>query len=310
MAVWVALQSLIKAARGVRQSGRILREFRPDAVFVTGGFVAAPVVWAAWRLGIPVLIYLPDIEPGVAIRRLSRFASKVAVSFPEVAQHFPGKAVVTGYPVRPEFVIAAAQRDAARRALGLLADLPVLLVFGGSRGARSINQALAAVLPELLPHCQIVHISGAADWPLVQERARNLPEELQVRYHPYAYLHAEMAQATAAADLVVARAGASTLGEFPVMGLPSILIPYPYSGQHQDVNADYLADRGAAVKLADSRIGTDLLPTALGLLQDLERRAAMREAARSLAQPQAAGNIAHVLVELAEANVNRLEDCP
>lgn len=302
MAVLVALQSLVKAARGVRQSGRILREFQPDVVFVTGGFVAAPVVWAAWRAGIPVLIYLPDIEPGVAIRRLSCFASRVAVSFPEVAQHFPSKAVVTGYPVRTELVAAAAQRDAARQALDLLPAVPVLLVFGGSRGARSINQALAAALPGLLPQCQIVHISGAADWPQVQERARDLPEELRARYHPYAYLHAEMAQAMAAADLAVARAGASTLGEFPMLGLPSILVPYPFSGQHQEVNADYLANRGAAVKLADNRLHTDLLPTALDLLRNPGQLAAMQQAARALAQPQAAVHIGNVLIELAQGN--------
>lgn len=300
MAIWVALRSLVKAGRGARQSSRILREFRPQAVLVTGGFVAAPVVVAAWRAGIPVLIYLPDIEPGVAIRRLSRFARRVAVSFPEVAEHFPGKAVVTGYPVRAELMAAAAQRDAARQALGLQPDLPVVLVFGGSRGARSINQALVSALPTLLPYCQVVHITGALDWPTVQERTQSLSDELRPRYHPFAYLHTEMAMAMAAADLAVARAGASTLGEFPVMGLPSILVPYPYSGQHQEANADYLASRGAAIKLADSRLHTDLLPTIVNLVQDSERRAAMRLAAQALAQPQAALRIAHTLMELAE----------
>ncbi len=302
MAIGVALQSLVKAGRGVQQSRRILREFRPHVVFVTGGFVAAPVVIAAWRAGIPVLIYLPDIEPGVAIRRLSRFARRVAVSFPEAAVHFPGKAVVTGYPVRPEFVVAAAQRNVARQALNLQPELPVVLVFGGSRGARSINQALVAVLPEVLRYCQVVHVTGTLDWANVQERTESLPDELRLRYHPFAYLHSEMALAMAAADLVVARAGASTLGEFPVMGLPSILVPYPYSGQHQEANADYLAARGAAVKVADNRLNSDLLPTILDLVQHPERRAAMHKAARALAQPQAALHIARVLIELAEGN--------
>lgn len=298
MAPWVALRSLGKAARGARQSGQTLRDFQPQVVFVTGGFVAAPVVWAAWRAGIPILIYLPDIEPGVAIRRLSRFARLVAVSFPEVAKHFPGKAVVTGYPVRSEFVAIAGQREAARQALGLMPDLPVLLVFGGSRGARSINQALLRALPELLEQCQVLHISGTLDWPEVDKRAQDLPANVRCNYHPYAYLHGEMAQAMAAADLVVARAGASTLGEFPVMGLPSILVPYPYSGQHQEANADYLVARKAAIKLADSQLDTALLPTVLDLWRYPDRLTAMQQAARSLAQPDAATNIAQILIDL------------
>ena len=168
----------------------------------------------------------------------------MGVTFPEVVRWFPDKAVVTGYPVRQEILALAGQRPLARQQLGLLADSPVLLVFGGSRGARSINQALAAALPALLPHCQVLHISGALDWPAVEAQAASLPDELRPRYHAYPYLHDEMPLALAAADLVVARAGASTLGEFPALGLPSILAPYPYSGQHQDVNASYLAERG------------------------------------------------------------------
>lgn len=303
MAPWTAARNLLKAAKGAQQCRTLLRQFQPDVVFVTGGFVAAPVVWAAARARTPVVIYLPDVEPGVAIRRLSRYARHVAVTFPEVAAHFPGKAVVTGYPVRPEFLALAGQeqRGQARQALGLSSETPVLLVFGGSRGARSINQALAAALPQLLPHCQVVHISGSLDWPEVEKRAGDLPAEMQARYHPYAYLHSEMAQAMAAADLAVARAGASTLGEFPLMGLPSILVPYPYSGQHQDANADYLASRGAALKLADADLASRLAPTVLELLQEPSRLAAMRAAAGRLARPDAAQSIARLLAGMSTA---------
>lgn len=302
MAPWIAARNLLKAGRGVRQAGRLLAEFQPDVVFITGGFVAGPVALAAWRAHVPVFIYLPDMEPGLAIRRMSRFARRVGVTFPEVARWFPDKAVVTGYPVRQEILALAGQRPLAREQLGLAADSLVLLVFGGSRGARSINQALAAALPALLPHCQVVHISGALDWPAVEAQAASLPAELQPRYHAYAYLHDEMPLALAAADLVVARAGASTLGEFPALGLPSILAPYPYSGQHQDVNASYLAARGAAIKLADAELSAQLAPTVLRLLGDPAALAAMSQAARALAQPGAAEAIARELLQLAQTS--------
>ncbi len=300
MALWTAASNLLKAGRGVRQAGRIIGEFRPDVVFVTGGFVAGPVVLAAWQAHVPVFIYLPDMEPGLAITRMSRFARSVGVTFPEAAHWFPGKAVVTGYPVRQEILALAGQRALARQQLGLTDTLPVVLVFGGSRGARSINQALAGALPALLPHCQVVHISGTLDWPAVEAQAQHLPGELRPRYRAYPYLHQEMPAALAAADLAVARAGASTLGEFPALGLPSILAPYPYSGQHQEVNADYLARHGAAVKLADAQLSAQLASTVLGLLHNPAELAAMSRAAQGLAQPDAAAAIARELRHLAQ----------
>ena len=284
---------------GAAQCAALIRQFRPDAVFVTGGYVAAPVAWAAWRARLPLLIYLPDLEPGLEIRATSRLATKVAVSFPEVAAYFPGKAEVTGYPVRAE--LWETDRAAARAALGLDATLPTLLVFGGSRGARSINRALLGTLPALLPRCQVVHITGELDWPEVSAATREggLDEDWKARYHVYPYLHDEMTQALAAADLVVARAGASVLGEFPALGLPAILAPYPYAGQHQRTNAAYLADRGAAVIVEDAALPADLGPTILDLLDDPDRLAAMRVASRNLARPDAADRIARLLFEMA-----------
>jgi UDP-N-acetylglucosamine--N-acetylmuramyl-(pentapeptide) pyrophosphoryl-undecaprenol N-acetylglucosamine transferase len=250
---------------------------------------------------VPLLIYLPDLTPGQAIKVTSRLATKVAVSFPEVAHYFPGKAVVTGYPVRPELL--AAEKPAARSSLGLQPDLPVLLVFGGSRGARSINRALLAALPQLLPRCQVVHVSGQLDWPEVEQTTKGLVESLSPdlleRYHPYPNLHDEMVQALAAADLAVTRAGASVLGEFPARGLPSILAPYPYAGQHQDANAAYLADRDAAVVIADTDLSARLAPTILELLDAPGELQGISQAAARLARPDAAQNIAALLYEMA-----------
>lgn len=296
-ALIAAGRSLLRMIRGAAQCAEIICDFRPQVTFVTGGYVAAPVVWASWRAGVPVLIYLPDLTPGQAIRLTSRLAARVAVSFPEVAGYFPGKAVVTGYPVRQ--ALLKADKATARQTLGLPQEEPVLLVFGGSRGARSINRALTAALPQLLPRCHVVHVSGQLDWPWVQEAADRLPDDLRGRYHPHAYLHDEMPQALAAADLVVARAGASTLGEFPVCGLPSILVPYPFAGQHQDANAAYLAQRGAALVIRDAELDRQLAPVVLRLLDAPEERRAMAQAAARLARPDAARNIALELCHLA-----------
>jgi UDP-N-acetylglucosamine--N-acetylmuramyl-(pentapeptide) pyrophosphoryl-undecaprenol N-acetylglucosamine transferase len=298
-APWTAARNLGHMRTGARQARAIMDTFRPDVCFVTGGYVCAPVVWAASRARVPVLIYLPDLEPGMAIRVLSRLAARVAVSFPEVLPWFPGKGVVTGYPVRAEFMAAAADRAAARAHFGLEPGCRTLLVFGGSRGSHSINQAVMAALPRLLDACQVIHVSGALDWEAVQAQAADLPEAVRARYHAFAYLHDDMAQAMAAADLVVARAGASTLGEFPAMALPSILVPYPYAGQHQDVNADYLVAHGAAIKVRDEALADQLASTVLDILKDDHRLASLATGAHQLARPNAAQAIADELSKLA-----------
>ncbi|NUQ39574.1 MAG: UDP-N-acetylglucosamine--N-acetylmuramyl-(pentapeptide) pyrophosphoryl-undecaprenol N-acetylglucosamine transferase, partial [Caldilineales bacterium] len=158
-------------AQGLYQAWRLIRAWRPHVLFVTGGYACAPVVWAAHRHAIPILIYLPDLTPGLAVQRLARYAQRVAVSFPAVAAFFPGKAIVTGYPVRASLRGPRLNKAAARRHFDLAPDLPTLLVFGGSRGARSINIALAAILPQLLAAAQVIHITGAFDAPAAQERA-------------------------------------------------------------------------------------------------------------------------------------------
>jgi len=173
-----------------------------------------------------------------------------------------------------------------------------LLVYGGSRGARSINLALSKVLDRLLEVCQIVHICGRLDAEWVEGRQTELPAHLKARYKAYAYLHEEMAQALAAADLVVTRAGAATLGELPAFGLPGILVPYPYAGQHQELNADYLVSRGAAVKIDNANLEEKLLPTVVELFDNEELLRQMGEKARRLARLEAAQRIVSELREL------------
>lgn len=312
-----ALANAGKMAVGVRQSLQLVDEFRPDVCFVTGGYVCTPVAIACRLRRVPVLIYLPDMTPGLAIRWLSLLATQVAVSFPEVAPFFGDKAVVTGYPVRSELLNAAADRSEARRRLGQAlgidwslrdADdnpLPLMLVFGGSQGARSINQAVWNGLPDLLPHCQILHVIGKRDWPLYEEKPPALPSALAQHYHPVAYLHDEMMLALASADLAVARAGASTLAEFPLTRLPAVLVPLPISGNHQLPNARKLADAGGALVIEDGHLSTALIPTVLDLLQDENRRLKMSADMANLAVPSAAKNLAETIERLA---IERLGD--
>jgi UDP-N-acetylglucosamine--N-acetylmuramyl-(pentapeptide) pyrophosphoryl-undecaprenol N-acetylglucosamine transferase len=305
-----AARSAVELARGYRQARRLVRSFRPQVVLATGGYVSVPLVLAALgttsapRAGCGVLIYLPDMEPGLAVRWLSRYADRVAVSFDSVARHLSGaNVVVTGYPVRR--ALFETQRDAAREALALPPDAAVLLVFGGSRGARAINRAVRGALPELLERAHVVHVTGYDDadrhHPCAELDAlrQGLEPAVRDRYHPYAYLYERMTDALVASDLVVARAGAATLGEFPAAGLPAVLVPYPYAGQHQHVNADYLASRGAAVIVEDADLGDRLLPVVSELLADSSRLRAMAEAARRVAVPGAAKAIARHLVDLA-----------
>jgi UDP-N-acetylglucosamine--N-acetylmuramyl-(pentapeptide) pyrophosphoryl-undecaprenol N-acetylglucosamine transferase len=288
---------------GFRQARRLVAAFRPDVLLVTGGYVCVPVALAARLAGVPLLIYLPDMRPGLAIQILARLAERVAVTAPPATRHFrPAQAVVTGYPVRCELFERSPAEARAR--LGLSGEddhLPVLLVFGGSQGARSINQAVSRGLEKLLEAAHVIHISGQRDAGWTQERRAGLPAGLQVRYHLHAYLHEEMIDALLAADLAVSRAGASTLGEFPAAGLPAVLVPYPYAGAHQWENANYLVEAGAAVAIADAALAEALVPTVLNLLSDANRRAKMRQAAQSLAQPDAARHIAGLLSDLANA---------
>lgn len=294
-----AAGSLLRIGRGVFAALGVMREFRPDAVMMTGGWVTFPVALAAWLRKVPSLIFTPDIEPGATIQATSRLVTRVAISTPDSERFFrQGQAVNTGYPVRPELARAVGQRQEAIAHFGLDSSLPTVLVFGGSHGARSINKALTGILPELLSHCQVIHISGRLDWEWVGEAATKLPENAARRYHLHAYLHEDMGLALAAADLVVSRAGAGTLGEFPLFGVPAILVPYPHAWRYQKVNADYLVERGAALRLDDAALGTDLLPAVRGLLQDADRREAMAERSRALAVPDAAGRIANELRRL------------
>lgn len=287
-------RNLLKLARGIFAARNILNEFKPDVLFFTGGYVAVPMAVAGYS--IPSLLYVPDIEPGMALKSLAGFADAIAVTTEGSQRFFKKKVIQTGYPLRPD--LALWDRQTAHRHLGISSGLPVLLVLGGSKGARSINLAVLNNLRGLLEKFEVIHLSGDSDWDYVRHHRDQLPAELAARYHAMPYLH-EMGAALAATDLVISRAGASCLGEYPLFGLPAILVPYPYAWRYQKVNADYLTNRGAAVILEDQVLDAELMNTLNVLLENPNKLRSMRAAMFELSHPRAAEKIAGLLEELA-----------
>jgi UDP-N-acetylglucosamine--N-acetylmuramyl-(pentapeptide) pyrophosphoryl-undecaprenol N-acetylglucosamine transferase len=288
--------NLFRLARGFFAARRIVAEFKPDVLFFTGGFLAVPMALAGMH--IPTALYVPDIEPALALKTLARFADRIAVTAEDSFQYFkrPERILLTGYPTRAD--LAGWKRNEARQSLNLKDNTPVLLVVGGSKGARSINNAVLANLPALLEKVQVVHITGELDWPDVKEKVRELNETQSARYHPYPYLYEQMGAALASADLVLSRAGASTLGEFPLFGLPAVLVPYPYAWRYQKVNSEYLVKRGAAVALEDASLPDQLLPVLNDLLGNPQKLTSMRAAMQSQSRPHAAAEIGRLLLAL------------
>jgi UDP-N-acetylglucosamine--N-acetylmuramyl-(pentapeptide) pyrophosphoryl-undecaprenol N-acetylglucosamine transferase len=295
---WSIGLSLVQMLGGLSRCRKIFNNFRPQAVLATGGYVSAPAIWTAAQTGVPTIIYLPDLEPGWAIRFLARWAERVAVSFQEAAAFFPiGKAAVTGYPVRPGFY--GATRSESRAHFGLDPSKNVVTVFGGSQGAHSINEAVRENLASLLQTVQVLHVSGRQDEAVLRGHRGTLGEANSFKYHLFGYLDEDMPMALAAADVVICRAGAATLGELPAVGVPGVLVPYPFAGRHQEKNAEFLSLRGAAVVIKDKNLAGELVPTVTGLLEDRDRLGAMGQAMRALAEPDAAKKIAMLLTRVA-----------
>lgn len=289
-------RNMWRILRGYFASRRILREFHPDVLFFTGGYVAFPMALAGWK--VPSLLYVPDIEPGLAISILARFADRIAITAEESIGFFthPERITLTGYPTRTN--LTKKNRASSRRILNLTDESPVLLVSGGSKGSRSINEAVMANLPDLVEMAQVIHITGKLDWSRVAEKMKDLSKVQSSRYHVFPYLHEEMGVALSASDLALSRAGASILGEYPLYGLPVILVPYPYAWHYQKVNADYLVRHGAAVMLEDANLIDQILPTVKDLLCQPEKMASMRLAMQSLSHPDAAAEIGRQLLAL------------
>jgi UDP-N-acetylglucosamine--N-acetylmuramyl-(pentapeptide) pyrophosphoryl-undecaprenol N-acetylglucosamine transferase len=296
---WRLPLHLVQLARGTIAAWRLMRALRPDVLLVTGGYVSVPSALAARAVGVPVAIFLPDVRPGRAVAALARVAGRIFTTSADTLAWLPaGKGEATGYPVRAQ--VRAADRTAARRRLGLANDRPLVLIFGGSRGARRINRAAAAAAAELLERADLLHITGSLDFGQVAAQRATLASDVARGYRVHEFLEgAEMAEALAAADLVVSRAGAAVLGEYAARGLPSLLVPLPLAGGHQDHNARVLANAGAAVIVRDQDLSGERLAAEVRALLDAPPRlAAMGAAALGLDHPDAPARIARGLLAL------------
>jgi UDP-N-acetylglucosamine--N-acetylmuramyl-(pentapeptide) pyrophosphoryl-undecaprenol N-acetylglucosamine transferase len=286
-----------RLAMGTLTAIRKLRAFRPDAVFSTGGYASFPCALAARLLRKPLIVYLPDVSPGWAVRAEMRLATRMATTAEAALAFLPAKkTMVTGYPVRRAFF--EQDRAAARATLGLPPHAKVLLVAGASQGATAINAAIFKNLRTLLNEMYVLHVTGPADADDAAGFESQVGDELAGRYLPAAFRQ-DMPTAMLAADLAVMRAGASVLGELPAAGLPSVLIPGTYAGGHQRDNANWLAQNGAAVVLEESEINR-LADLVLSLIEDESRVETMRASVRALARPAAAEAIADLIVEVAK----------
>ncbi|MCA9829499.1 MAG: UDP-N-acetylglucosamine--N-acetylmuramyl-(pentapeptide) pyrophosphoryl-undecaprenol N-acetylglucosamine transferase [Dehalococcoidia bacterium] len=284
----------LRIVRGIALSWWKLRRFKADAVFSTGGYGSFPQSVAARLLRKPLVVFLPDVAPGWAVKAERRFATRMATSTDLALQHLPpGKTSVTGYPVRSAFFDT--NRNEMRRALGAGDGDPILLIAGASQGAQALNRAVFAHLAELTKRAHVVHITGAAGAAEAGAAKRELGN-LESRYQPFSF-RGDLPALMVAADLAILRAGASILGEVPAAGLAAILLPGEYAGGHQRGNALWLVEAGAAELLTEAEIGI-LAPSALSILDDPERLQRMRAAATLLARPQAADTIATIIEEV------------
>ncbi|HTJ25651.1 MAG TPA: undecaprenyldiphospho-muramoylpentapeptide beta-N-acetylglucosaminyltransferase [Candidatus Limnocylindria bacterium] len=290
------VRTLVANLAGIGVALGALARFKPLMVVATGGYVCFPVVVAArilralrvLRCGIALLEI--NVTPGLTNRLLVPLVDEVWTTYAASAVAFGRKTVVTGTPLRASFARLADPRTARAR-LGLDPDRRTIVVMGGSQGARSINEAVAALVTRrtLPPDWQVLHVSGERDYAYMQAEERERAAGNQVRLVPYL---TDPADAYAAADVVVARAGASTLAEIAHSAAPAVLIPYPYAAeQHQAHNAALFAQRGAALVIADKELDGDRLWWALRDVLEPQRNAAMREAARSLTPPDAGAAI-------------------
>ena len=283
-------KTMFDLPRALWTAGRMVSDFNPYVVIGVGGYASGPAMFAAIRRRIPTLAFEPNVVPGFANRLVARFVSAAAVHFEETCQYFP-HCKVTGVPVREAFF---------RIPLKTLDAQPTLLVFGGSQGARAINQAMIESLPGLrakIPAIRIVHQTGQRDYDHVL--AAYQKSGISSEVHKFID---DMPATFAQADLLVCRSGASTVGEITAAGKPAIFVPFPRAADdHQNVNARALERVGAAVVVEESNLGAAyLVETIVALFSDRARLRDMSEAARSLAHPKAVEEIAEMVERLSQ----------
>jgi UDP-N-acetylglucosamine--N-acetylmuramyl-(pentapeptide) pyrophosphoryl-undecaprenol N-acetylglucosamine transferase len=292
----------LRLGASIPQAAAILARERPAAIFTTGGYVAIPVLMAAAALRIPVAMWEGNVIPGRSVRATARLADVLAVSFPGTCARLgrdgtSRSCFVTGTPIRDTRGI---DRAAARERLDIPRDARVLLVFGGSQAVRRFNGAVAGALPRLVERAFVLHVTGDAGYAEALSGREALPADVRDRYRPYPFLRDEMLPALAAADLVVGRAGSSTLAEVAALGLPMVVVPYPHAAGHQRANARVLVEAGGARFVEDEAFDSEALLEAAEILHDPARHAEMAAASRALGRPAAAEAVARLVLVIAD----------
>jgi len=290
------LRALLALPMSLAEAMGILKEFQPQIVLGVGGYASGPGVLAAFLLGMKRAIHEQNVIPGMTNRMLKRFSQRIFVSFEETKKYFPErKTVVTGNPIRKEIIGSAFSQEKG--------DRFTLLIFGGSAGAHRINTAMMealASLQDIRSSLRFIHQTGKEDLDLVSKGYEEKGFEAEV-----APFIEEMARCYRRADLVICRSGASTVSELAVCGKASILIPYPYAAhQHQLINAQKLADRGAAKMILDEELKGSLLSGAIrSLYHHPEEREKMEETIRKIGRPRAAEEIVEQCYELVRTSL-------
>ena len=300
---WTIVTSGIGILKSIREAKDWLTEVGADVVVGFGSYASLSCGKAAKKMGIPLVLHEQNSVMGMSNVDMSRYATKVCLTYACAAEghHIdPEKIVVTGNPVRR--AVLSCTREEGRAYLSIPEDATVLLVFGGSLGARHINQAITRMKDELLSrqNLHIVHITGPKEFDSVKE-ALALSAEEEQRWHLFGYQD-HMAEVYAAADCIVSRAGASSLAEISARGIPAILVPYPYAtADHQTHNAKALVDAGCALLVADADLDTDTFPPMVySLVDDEAKRLAMKDHALAQDTRGAAGRLAEVVVNAAK----------
>ena len=283
------------AILSIRRAGKIIDDFKPDVVVGTGGYVCGPILLAASLKKIPTLIQEQNAVAGITNKILSKFVTKIAVGSKLALKNFPAdKTIYTGNPIRSE--VLTAKREDGLSEFNFTANKPVILISGGSRGARSINTAMVDVLKRAENfNAQFLHVTGKGEYESVKKNLGDVPANVKVV--PYLY---NMPQAMATADLAIFRAGATGLAELTARGVPAILIPYPYAAEnHQEFNAMELVKVGAARMILNKDLTAEILSANIDeLLKNPDELQKMSAASLSIGKPQAADEISNLILGL------------
>ncbi|MFA5076380.1 MAG: undecaprenyldiphospho-muramoylpentapeptide beta-N-acetylglucosaminyltransferase [Patescibacteria group bacterium] len=288
---WQNFLDPLRIVAGFFQGLNIIYKFKPDIIISAGAFISVPIVFAGWLLRVPILVHQQDIIPGLANKLMMPYAKKITVAFEQSLKDYPkDKVSWLGNPIRQS--IFQSNRTAALAKFNLTADLPVLLVLGGGTGALALNQLVADNLNELVSFCQVIHITGSGKALAVSDTPA-----VASRYHPYEFLTTDLALAYAAADLVVSRAGLSTLTELANLGKPTILIPIENS--HQEANANYFARYNAVEVAAQSSLdGQKFVDLVQGLINNLAQLHSLTRNIKTLMKTGAAKAVVDLILSL------------